>query len=847
MVPSHAVPSPVPASLQRMFRGDNATLSLSYVKDKKSVEGLADFLRGGAVRIVNIIDPAHHTIFVHILQELALVSNKLEVLHIDLWSNGDPELIDLITRVLMAHSESLLELSLRCRFGSKFVAQLLPAITAHVEVLDLSENILSDSVFMQPLMDLIKCSDIRVLKLSNCSIRNQVLDQLVARLTTNVCPISLDAIEGIDLASCEEIPKNVRVSLRDPPSKTRKDHMGYADVGTPPQRDSNVQFLDYVKSTLLMNRLVGCRVRVWWPATSDEKRSAFSGRFWPAKVLRVNPIDMIFVVEYDNQEVDRVPCRLIQPESAFLYGGGVNTNFLRSLFGVNYFNQLSKELNARPIQLPIIGTTSAAPKPDSISSMIQSGVDPLTSLCTDVDNPVSLRHSVGPCDTPYYSGPPSSTCWPLHMGCPVDSASNSVTYGGGAPPGPLLSGDQIYHTPISNLSKQGSEKRTPLPNSDHYGIHTPVSKVMKSDNHRTLEVMFPSAEQASAPAKVVTETPDKLERVAPPSTPVAATGTKTPAASKKTAQVEPGLLSSKEHDFITKMLDELTESSNRRNSDVYFPKDLSHLATECAVNVETITGLDLSTSGNVLQAGDVCEFRDPLDSDGSDPSDYIGVVKELNTKEPLYKVVCIYQDDEDVVELDSNDVRRLSLLPWHLWVALVMIVERHGLLNKSLSDRQNLQTTLADCLFCPKRRDPDKPFKGTPPNPLEMQLQSLSEYAAEINKFPNTHPRLERGHMNGECDPDSLEGLRYQLRKQQQKLDSLFDLYEKARHELELERELNIDLQAKLNCVVCFEKRINCLLNPCGHFNFCSVCAESFAVCPICRRKIVRRQVLSVD
>ncbi|GBE59359.1 zinc C3HC4 type protein [Babesia ovata] len=800
-------PNPNSASLQKMYRGDSATLSLSYVKDKRSVEGLADFLRRADVRVVNIIDPEHPTIFVRILEELALVSNALQVLHIDLWSNGDPELIGLIGRALKAHGDTLLEVSLKCRFGSKFLAQLLPAIPTCVEVLDLSENILSDGAFLPPLVDFVKCSDIRILKLTNCSLRGQALDQLVASITSNLCPISLGAIEGVDLTACEEIPKNVRAVLRDPPTKTRKDHMGYSDLGTQPQRDSNVQFLDYIKSTLLMNRLVGCRVRVWWPATSDEKRSAFSGRFWPAKVLRVNPIDMIFVVEYDNQEVDRVPCRLIQPESAFIYGGGLNQNFLRSIFGVNYFDHLSRELNLRPREVQIIGANpSAVQKPDSISSMIQSGVDPLTSLCTDVDNPVSLNLSVGPCDTPYYSGPTSSTSWPLQMEGAVSSTGDSVSKNDGGAPAPVLSGDQMYHTPISTLGQQATEKRAPLEDTDHYSILARVTKAMKSESHNTLDAAFKTPEQGNAPSNVVAETPEKSERNAPASTPVASTGTKTPAATKKVTQGEAGLLPSKEHDFIRKMLDELTEANNRRGTDVIFPRDLTHLANNSAINIETMAGLDISLSGNVLQPGDVCEFRDPLDSEGTDPSDYIGVVKEVNDKEPMYKVICIYQDDEDVVDLDSNDVRRPSLIPWHLWVALLMNVERHGLLFKSLSDHTNLHYAMADCFFCPKRLDPDKPFKGTPPNPLEMQLQSMTEYAAVVKSFSSTHPRIEKENQRRNRDPDSVEGLRYQLRKSQQKMDTLLELYEAARQELEQEREVNLELQAKLNCVVCFEK-----------------------------------------
>lgn len=81
-------------ALQKMFRCDNSTLSLRYLRDKKAVEGLGEFLERGVVRVVNVVEPANTSIFIAVLEELARVQNRIEVLHIDLWSNGAPELVD---------------------------------------------------------------------------------------------------------------------------------------------------------------------------------------------------------------------------------------------------------------------------------------------------------------------------------------------------------------------------------------------------------------------------------------------------------------------------------------------------------------------------------------------------------------------------------------------------------------------------------------------------------------------------------------------------------------------------------------------------------------------------------
>ncbi|GFE52945.1 zinc C3HC4 type RING finger protein [Babesia ovis] len=902
------------AALQRMYRGESGRLILCYVKDKKALDGLADFVNKHNVKTVKFIEPSYASIFTHLLQELALVKNKVEVLHIDLWSNGAPELVELIGNALAANKDSLVELSLKCRFTSKFLASLLPLLPTNIEVLDLSENILSDIAFLQPLLDYIKCSDLHFLKLSNCSLRGNILNDFVKRLLSITTPLSLDALDGLDLSACEEIPKNIRQTLRDPPVKTRKEQMGYANIGIQPHRSCNVQLLDYLKSSLLMRRLVGSRVRVWWPASSDEQRGSFAGRFWPAKVLRVNPIDMVFVVEYDNQEVDHIPCKYIQPESAFLYGGGLNKNFLPSLFGSNYFKNLSNELKLvhsldvlelestpssdgnvetsstksesdkpkryvsksantkRPLSKTDNSTRSAA-KPAKPTSAINAG-NPTTSVLTTVNASVLPSHipqthyhpdfhGIVPCGPPSIILPQPTNLWPVHITNRINfvpTANMLYSMLNSSPKshhivGPtsyvVLNDDRIYQTPTTTKRSTHPHKRQTI-SLNSYNLSTPLNKMVKSEGYVTGDSLYqlvPSAGHPPAPLYLSTMPGYSIMQTVP----TQIYHMEEESADDMSETVEEKVESDPKHEmcrdleFTPKMLKELLQSCHRRNYDPVFPEDLSHIASQSIDNVETIKGLDVEYSGNLLEPGDICEYRDPLDSDGIDPSDYIVVIKEVNKVEPLYRVCYLYHDDDDEISVYSHSVRRLALMPWYLWVTLVMKLERQMLFSKGLSDPNVLEKTLADCLFCPQKVDLDSDFLENPPNPLEMQLQSLYERAFHVSESFLTHPRI-RPKQEQELEVgDSIEGLRCQLGQQQQKLDALQKLYEDAQKQLEEERDLNARLQAKLHCVVCFEQRINCLLNPCGHFNFCSVCAESFTSCPICRGKIEDRKILSVD
>ena len=58
-------------------------------------------------------------------------------------------------------------------------------------------------------------------------------------------------------------------------------------------------------------------------------------------------------------------------------------------------------------------------------------------------------------------------------------------------------------------------------------------------------------------------------------------------------------------------------------------------------------------------------------------------------------------------------------------------------------------------------------------------------------------------------------------------------------YEKDLEMAINLSLKNKEFCVVCFDKSINAVFIPCGHYCCCYKCAKKCSKkCPICRKKI---------
>ncbi|CAM9446575.1 unnamed protein product [Sphacelaria rigidula] len=43
------------------------------------------------------------------------------------------------------------------------------------------------------------------------------------------------------------------------------------------------------------------------------------------------------------------------------------------------------------------------------------------------------------------------------------------------------------------------------------------------------------------------------------------------------------------------------------------------------------------------------------------------------------------------------------------------------------------------------------------------------------------------------------------------------------------------------SCIVCFERKVDCTLVPCGHHCCCLECAAQFELCPVCRAPVEQK------
>jgi hypothetical protein len=55
------------------------------------------------------------------------------------------------------------------------------------------------------------------------------------------------------------------------------------------------------------------------------------------------------------------------------------------------------------------------------------------------------------------------------------------------------------------------------------------------------------------------------------------------------------------------------------------------------------------------------------------------------------------------------------------------------------------------------------------------------------------------------------------------------------------------ELKSDLICVICVETNRSVLFEPCYHLSCCTKCANQIITCPICRRKIERRQQIHIN
>eukprot|EP00375_Theileria_parva_P003808 XP_766494.1 hypothetical protein [Theileria parva strain Muguga] len=320
-------------SLRRMFNESTGALTIRHLTDVRLLYGISDLLLSGKCKTIFLYETHDPEIVLYVLSAVSTARNVLLQLHIDIWNSDNRKFINLLSEALNAQSETLEHLTIKCRFSNEYLTKAIEILPSRLKILDLSENRISTTACIAALVRFIENSDLECVRLVNCNIKPETLGFFVNSMFEIENPFKLRTIEGVDLSECKEIPKNVRSCLKEPACVTRKRQMNYRDYSKISRYDTSVQFIDHLRNVIFMKRLVGVNVRVWWPPTQDDNRTAFSGRFWPAKVLMVNPIDLVLVVLYDNDEIDHVPCKFVQPLNPFKYGGGYTDNYSCHILG----------------------------------------------------------------------------------------------------------------------------------------------------------------------------------------------------------------------------------------------------------------------------------------------------------------------------------------------------------------------------------------------------------------------------------------------------------------------------------------------------------------------------------
>ncbi|KAK2196918.1 bifunctional Leucine-rich repeat domain superfamily/Zinc finger [Babesia duncani] len=759
--------------LDRMFRQETGVLELSYINDVKVLFGLASFIKSGSCTEIRLESPNNLRIVNFVLNEIAQGQDTLQRIHFDLWSSETIESVDLFNDAIAAHANSLKEISLWCRFSCEFVSRLIPCFPKTLESLDLSENILSGDSFLDPLITFIEQSELVFLRLANCSMKLHQKNEFVKRLLFTTCPIALEAIEGVDFTDCEEVPRKIKQQLKELPLKTRKKTLGYTEGGIFTAGDLNVQLMDHIRSSLVMKRLVGASVRVWWQATNDENRSCYSGRFWPARVIRVNPLDLTFVVEYDNQEIDHIPCKFVQPVNPFNYGGGLQADYVGCILGQVYWEALQKSIAKFKREYTMSLTPEFRLRGTSVCG---NGTTETHCIATTRDDGVKDQNAA--------------------MVSSLKRHSNMII----EPNGPNKFG--AYESVNDKRSHSTS------PSNQHRDTSSAIVRTpRKFDNEKE----YTDGQETCAPYNQSPTT----------ATPGYAKSSLTPtqdgdSKEQKKSPQQMFALKAKNNVDIYSIIQKFMHGHG-----VIPGQTLSDFSTvRFQRNLETCLGLETNMSGSILFPGDMCEFRDVLDIDGTDPSDYVGLVKLVQKQDPYYHCLCIYQDYDSISEVDNNDIRRVALLPWYSWCRLALNIERSILSNRHMHVPQVLSNEFRYVIKL-SFEIPD-----APPNPLEMETCDLGELLLEYRDIITTHPRAvppenKRDGKDSPSDPAMFKQLKHKLFKQQQKLDAMTELYTNAIKELEKERNRNMELQSNLKCILCFGNRVDCLLGPCGHFCFC--------------------------
>ncbi|CEL97043.1 unnamed protein product [Vitrella brassicaformis CCMP3155] len=802
---------PAPRSCwQRFLKGRE--LHVSGVRDTKSLtEDLASFLRSHGVTSV-VMNDSGLAPLTFILRQLAGCEGCVEKLSIDCWGVAWTPTLQVAFKEACDSNPHLTTLTVRLRLKGLEMVEMLMCVPEKVEVLDIGDNMMDKSV-IPLLVGMIGRCHLQTLLMDKCGVGNNIdwLNTFYQQLI-ELPHIALECLEGLDLSLVADLPIPVRKALKNPSrDKVRLPGAGRTDRSRAMSMWPNGPFIDYIRNRAFSDIVKGQSARVWWPPTEDEAKTDFSGRYWPAKVLRCNPVDLVFTVQYDNSEVENVTARDIQPPSPYHYGCHTPP---ASRIPFPY-------ASAEPTPTPTPGPRRPSPAP--APSTPRDGQS-CSAVCGAKAEAI-----------PMTDGEKSAAADDVEM-TPADAGPANKRKGNEELPPPKAA---------KKLAREGSD----CPGADAEKSPSAAAPGPSETDTATQDRDTPTAGKGSRRIKRKAQGKSKKgkrDSQAADGTPVSASVSPSAAAAAGGC----GGGGSPAAGAVAR-------------GDIYVT-DREIYGDGGAVDAVAVPA---ELEGCVLAIGEFCEFRDPEES--SDPSDYFGYVVGIQRHEPMYTVRYVYYDDHDVVPVSSKDIRRAAIIPYVQWrdahLDIVFAKKRgdHLLDNEASSSpaaaaaaaaRQSTNDPAPEMpmfLLRPvaRRVCRESSARYVPPSVLDFKHLSAEVFGQWLYRQSlHEHPRLTdtahraRLHQKSKDElVDEVERLQSQvaiLSQKNHKRVATDTEVSKLRRQVEEYHSQIQTLQSDLRCMICCERRFHCVLKPCLHFQFCSQCAQQTKKCPLCRGTI---------
>jgi hypothetical protein len=126
-------------------------------------------------------------------------------------------------------------------------------------------------------------------------------------------------------------------------------------------------------------------------------------------------------------------------------------------------------------------------------------------------------------------------------------------------------------------------------------------------------------------------------------------------------------------------------------------------------------------------------------------------------------------------------------------------------------------------------------------NSRSSKLEELNQI---LKKKEEEKKHLEEIH--NVYENEQIKELDYfKLKSLENKILKSFDLIKEKKQQLLSEKALKY--QEKRNCSICYEQEIKILIKPCNHLCLCSKCSDKVHSCPICRERIILKEIVKFN